>query len=74
MTGTLSVVNTLTSSPPRPELAFGLAGDPDPVVPGLFTEALDPGRPGGGQSLLGSARGKLHVREGADHEDLLPVR
>src|SRR3989442_1062189 len=63
--------------PPRHlalELALCLAGDPDPLVPGLLAETLDPGGSGRSPTVPGRAAGELDVGQGAQDEDLLSVR
>src|SRR4029077_9316051 len=56
-----------------PELAFGVAGDPDPVLTGLLAEPFDPGGAGRLPRLLRGGAGKLDVRQRADDEDLLTI-
>src|SRR5260370_41925810 len=56
-----------------PEPALRFTGDLDAVFPSLFSEAVDPGHPGGFASLRSGAGGKLHVGQVADDQYLLAV-
>src|SRR5712692_5669603 len=56
-----------------PEPAFSLPGDLDAVFASLFSEAVDPGHPGGFAGLRSGAGGKLNVGQLADDQYLLAV-
>src|SRR6266852_8846057 len=56
-----------------PEPALGFTGDLDAVLSRLFSEAVDPGHPGGFAGLRSCAGGKLDVWQLADDQYLLAV-